>query len=215
MSADVPTANPYQSEEWNGDEGAHWVAYADAYDRMSEPFNRHLLDVAALTPAADVLDVGCGCGAVTISAARSARAALGIDLSAPMLDVARGRARGAGLANVEFVQGDAQVYGFESERYEVAISRFGVMFFADPVAAFANLRCALRRNGRLAFIAWRALIQNEWLTVPAAAAFSVVPMPDLGAPGALRNPRRRGTGRRGMARLCQTEGHNAVNAPSV
>jgi SAM-dependent methyltransferase len=184
MSPDVPTANQYQLDEWNGDEGLHWVAYADAYDRQSEPFTRHLLDAAALPGSGEVLDVGCGCGAVTIAAARRARRALGVDLSAPMLDVARQRAREAAVSNVEFMRADAQLHRFETTRFDAVISRFGVMFFTDPVAAFANLRGALREHGQLAFVAWRSLLENEWLTVPAGAAFSVVPMPDLGPPGA-------------------------------
>src|SRR5262249_56091685 len=105
---------------------------------------------------------------------------LGGDVAGEMVGVGGRRAREADVTNVDFVQADAQLYEFQPGRFDAIISRFGVMFFADPVAAFANLGKGLREGGRLAFVAWRSLIENEWLMVPGAAAFSVVSMPDLG-----------------------------------
>jgi SAM-dependent methyltransferase len=101
-----------------------------------------------------------------------------------MLARARDLAVAEGLTNVVFEQGDAQVHTLVPASFDVAISRFGVMFFADPVAAFRNVGRAVRRGGRLAFVCWQDLSRNEWLLVPVVAALEHVPMPDLGPPGA-------------------------------
>jgi SAM-dependent methyltransferase len=100
-----------------------------------------------------------------------------------MLDRAHAVAQKDGLTNVRFVQGDAQVHPFREAEFDLAISRFGVMFFADPTAAFANLARATREQGRLVFLCWQELPKNDWILVPAAAALAHVPPPDLGAPG--------------------------------
>jgi SAM-dependent methyltransferase len=111
-----------------------------------------------------VLDVGCGAGQTTREAARMATAggALGVDLSAPMIDRARELARVEGLRNVSFERADAQVHRFPPERFDLAISRFGTMFFDDPVAAFANIGRALRPAGRLVMMVWQGHERNEW-----------------------------------------------------
>lgn len=179
MTADQ-ALNREQAELWNGDEGDHWVAHQQRYDQMLVPFTAQILDAVRLAPGETVLDVGCGCGATTRAAAGVAGEALGLDLSAQMLDHARRLATAEGVANVRFEQGDGQAYPFEPARFDVALSRFGVMFFADPVAAFTNLAGSLRDGGRLVFTCWRALLENEWIMVPAGAALDHVPMPDLG-----------------------------------
>jgi SAM-dependent methyltransferase len=111
-----------------------------------------------------VLDIGCGTGQTTRQAARMARAgsALGVDVSAPAIERARELARADGLRNVTFECADAQVYRFPHERFDLAISRFGTMFFAGPAAAFANIRRALRPAGRLVMMVWQAHERNEW-----------------------------------------------------
>jgi SAM-dependent methyltransferase len=140
--------------------------------------------------------VGCGCGTTTLEAARAVApgTAAGIDLSAPMLDRARRNASRSALANVTFEQGDAQTHTFSSPKFfDAVISRFGVMFFADPAAAFANLRAAARPDGRLTFVCWQPFDANEWLTVPTAALAEHLPVPDPpSAPGmfALAEPGR-------------------------
>ncbi|MGH9244288.1 MAG: class I SAM-dependent methyltransferase [Acidimicrobiales bacterium] len=156
------------------------------YDRMLAPFNAPLLGGVAPDVADHVLDVGCGNGATTREAARAvlSGAAVGIDLSGPMLAEARRRAAEDGLANVRFETGDAQVFPFEPSSFDAVISRFGVMFFADPAAAFANLARAVRPRGRMGFVCWQGLVQNEWMAVPAGAALQHVPLPDLGDPEA-------------------------------
>jgi SAM-dependent methyltransferase len=180
--------NTEQAEHWNSNESSHWVAHQERYDRMLEPFGHMVLDAAQISLGESVLDVGCGCGATTraTSPLVGSGAAVGLDLSVPMLARARADAESLGLTNTTFVEGDAQVYPFDEDRFDVLISRFGVMFFSDPVAAFANLKAATKPGGRLAFVCWQPLVENEWLLVPGAAISEHVPLPDLGpadAPG--------------------------------
>lgn len=182
----MKTANQDQVEHWNDSEATgDWVTHSDRYDRMLEPFAGMILEAAALAPGEQVLDVGCGCGATTIAAARTIAPgdATGVDVSAPMLDRARQNAAAAGLANASFERADAQIHEFRAS-YDAVISRFGVMFFADPVAAFANLRAATKPGGRLTFACWQPLAENDWLLVPVTALAKHVPIPDQGDPGA-------------------------------
>jgi SAM-dependent methyltransferase len=140
--------NTAQAHAWNGYEGEHWAAHDDRYDAVNSGFNPVLLDMVGADDR--VLDVGCGNGQLTRLAARRARHVSGIDLSGPML--ARARSRAQGVSTVNFEQGDAQVHPFQEGAFDLVLSRFGVMFFADPVAAFANIGRALRPAGRLAFL---------------------------------------------------------------
>jgi SAM-dependent methyltransferase len=180
-------ANPEQAGAWDGDEGAHWAEHADHYDASVARHGRHLQVAAGISAGDHVLDVGCGCGASTRLAARAAveGGALGVDLSARMLERARQQARSERITNVGFEQADAQVHPFDDGAFDVAISRFGAMFFADPVAAFANVGRALRPEGRLALLAWRRLTENEWLSAirGALAAGRTLPAPPVGTPG--------------------------------
>jgi SAM-dependent methyltransferase len=184
-SGQVPNAG--QLDQW-AREGEQWVAEADRYDTMLQPFGEAVLVAASLSPGEQVADVGCGNGALTIDAARRVSPngmALGIDISTPMLDLARRRATQAGVGNVEFVEADAQVHPFGGRSIDAILSRFGVMFFDDPAAAFANLAGALHPGGRIAFVCWQDLLQNEWMLVPGAAAAQHVGLPETepGAPG--------------------------------
>jgi len=174
-------ANTAQAEQWNtGDGVAHWITNQARYDRMHAPFTALILDAADLQAGGNVLDVGCGCGGTTLAAARlvAPGQATGLDLSGPMLARARSDAEAAGLSNAVFQQGDAQVHKLEPGTFGTVISRFGVMFFADPVAAFANIRSATRPGGRLVFACWQPLAANQWLLVPAAALAEHLPPPD-------------------------------------
>lgn len=165
-------ANTDQAEHWNSSEDlVYWVDNQARVDRMLEPFAGMILRAAALGPGAHVLDVGCGCGTTTLAAARliGPGQAVGIDLSGPMLARATAGAAAAGLANATFLQGDAQVHALQPDRFDTVISRFGTMFFADPVAAFGNIRAATRPAGRLVFVCWQPLAANQWLLVPGAA----------------------------------------------
>ena len=175
--------NEAQIEHWNGDEARHWIDEQDRYDRQLAPFATELLRAAAIGSTERVLDVGCGCGGTTMLAAQDAGEARGIDISAPMLDHARELAAAANIMNVRFDQADVQTNAFEPASFDVAISRFGVMFFDDPDAAFANIARALRPGGRLAFVCWQELGSNDWLLVPGMAAAQHVSLPELGPPG--------------------------------
>ena len=162
--------NVAQYEAWNGYEGRHWADHHDRYDAGNGGFNEYLLDGAAIGPRDRVLDIGCGSGQITRLAAVRARLgrATGVDLSGPMLARARSLAAAEGIANATFEQGDAQVYPFAGGGFDVAVSRFGIMFFADPVAAFGNIRRALRADGRLAFLSMAPIEESDLGTVLAA-----------------------------------------------
>jgi SAM-dependent methyltransferase len=182
----MPIVNTEQAEAWNNVEGTHWAEQQDRYDALNASFTEPLLDGSAIAEADTVLDMGGGTGHTPRQAARRAGRGrvLGLDLSSPMLERARASAAAEGITNVTFEQGDAQIHPFEAATFDVAISRFGVMFFADPVAAFTNIGRALRPGGRLGFACWQELTNNEWLMATAGAALQHVPFPDLGVPGA-------------------------------
>lgn len=173
------------AEFWQERGGELWVREAQRYDTMLEPCGRRLLEAAALQPGERVLDIGCGNGAVTLEAARRVGPdgrVTGFDLSAPMLALAGRRAAEAGL-DITFVRGDAQSAAWDHP-VDALISRFGVMFFDKPEAAFANLAEALSPGGRMCFVCWREMFANEWIAVPAMAAVAHVGIPDLPPPGA-------------------------------
>lgn len=179
MVAALP--NAAQAEHWNGTEGQHWAAHYERYEAMLGPFGARALDAVAIQAGARVLDVGCGAGDLSLAAAQATGAegrVVGIDLSEPMLNTARHRASVAGLGNVSFVAGDAQTHALSGSEFDVVVSRFGVMFFADPVAAFTNLARALRPGGRLGFVCWQDAGVNEWMLVPSMVALAHVPPPD-------------------------------------
>lgn len=178
--------NEPQIESWDGAGGEHWVVEETRYDRMNAGFGARIVDRLAPQPGEHILDVGCGNGALTLAIAPLVQprgSVTGLDISGPMLRNAESRVTEAGLPNVSFIKGDAQVHPLPSAHFDGVVSRFGVMFFDDPTKAFANLCTALRPGGRVTFTCWQELIRNEWLMVPAGAALQHVPMPDLGEPG--------------------------------
>jgi SAM-dependent methyltransferase len=181
-------ANEDMKDGWNGVSGAEWVRLHDAYDRMLAPWADLLATTVAVRQGEHVVDIGCGNGATTRQAALAAGAggaggtATGVDLSAPMLEQARKRAAEEGVPNVAFVQADAQTdpLGERAGRYDAAISRFGVMFFEDPVAAFANVHAAMAPGGRLAMVSWGPVEGQQWLTLALGAALAHVPPSNFG-----------------------------------
>jgi SAM-dependent methyltransferase len=189
-----PIANLDMANAWDGEEGDQWTQFADEYDTSVRSIWGRFLETDPVAPADRVLDIGCGNGQSTRDAARLARdgSALGLDLSESMLAEARRRASAEGLSNVEFLRADAQVHAFDSATFDVAISRFGSMFFNDRPVAFANIASALRPGGRIALLAWQATARNEWIMVvrESMAAGRDLPMPPPGAPGpaALADP---------------------------
>jgi SAM-dependent methyltransferase len=193
---EMEIANAEQAAAWNGHEGDHWTEHADRYDRATRRAWQRFLNAGLISSSDAVLDIGCGTGNATRQAARLAAqgSAMGVDLSARMLERARQRSKAEGLANVSFVQADAQVHPFDENAFDIAISCFGAMFFGDPVAAFTNIGRALGTGGGLALLAWRELARNEWLT-ELRAALAVgrqlpEPPPDAPTPFALADPDR-------------------------
>src|SRR5437867_231062 len=194
----APEANAEQIRYWNESAGPKWVSFQKAIDAQIGPLGERAMDRGRIAPGERVVDVGCGCGDTTITLGGRVGPAglvLGIDVSTPMLQRAAEAARVAGAANVRFENADAQTHRLPPGTFDVVYSRFGVMFFTDPVAAFANLRAALRPGGRLAFVCWQALPENPWLFVPLRAAAQHLalpppPAPDAPGPFALADPER-------------------------
>ena len=163
--------NEGQIDYWNGPAGEKWVAEANRLDRMLAPFAEAVLEAAQLQSDERVMDIGCGAGALSLMAAKQVGAnkgVLGVDISAPLLALATHRAHEASLP-AQFERADASSY-VASMPADAVISRFGVMFFADPVAAFANILANTASGGRLAFACWQALPQNDWAFAPIRAA---------------------------------------------
>jgi SAM-dependent methyltransferase len=191
---DIHPSNADAATAWDGPTGDFWADNADLFDAGVSRYMQTFLDAVAIEPTMHVLDVGCGNGLTTREAARRAASATGVDLSARMLDLARRRASDAGLSNISFVQADVQVADLGEARYDRVISRNGVMFFGDPVAAFANLARALKPDGRMVLLVWQAVAEN-----PAFPAFREavavgrdlpLPPPDGPGPFALGDPDR-------------------------
>lgn len=162
-----------QAALWNGRAGQAWIDAQVMLDRMFQSFEERLVEAVRGQAAKRVLDVGCGTGGTTLAIARQTGAAcLGVDISRPMIAVAKERAEGEG-ASVQFLAGDAQGHAFEPGSFDMVVSRFGVMFFDDPVAAFANLRRGVR--GELCVFAWRGAAENPFMTTAERAAAPFLP----------------------------------------
>lgn len=175
---DAAGPNAEQITYWNEQGGPRWVRLQETLDQQLESFGQAVMDRLAIGRGERVLDVGCGCGETSLALARRVGpegSVLGIDISTVMLE--HGRARGAGVANVRFLAADAQTHAFRPASFDVLFSRFGVMFFEDPRAAFANLAQALVPGGRLGFHCWKSFPENPWMTVPFFAALQHVPPP--------------------------------------
>jgi SAM-dependent methyltransferase len=180
-----PATTPRQ--RWPQEATDLYLREADRLEAINGPFGVAMLTAARLLPGESVLDVGCGHGTTTIEAARRAApggAAVGVDISAPLVDAARTRADAAGVRNIEFVQADAERHRFDEAAFDLVVSRFGIMFFEDPGAAFANLGRAVRPGGRLVVVCPNDPLQSEWVAVAFGAAAPHVGLPDVGPPGA-------------------------------
>lgn len=189
----MKNSNKEQIDYWNGEVGQRWAENHRALDAVFAPFTQALFEAADLRPGARVLDLGCGAGETALLAARRVGPqgrVTGADVSAPLLATAREREAAApsGGAPVAWLRADVQTHAFDAP-FDHALSRFGVMFFDDSAAAFANIRRALTEGGRLSFLCWRAMDQNPWVAVPWATVLPLVPdaePPPTDAPGPFR-----------------------------
>lgn len=184
---DTAAPNADQQAYWNESAAKAWVELHDLLDRQLEPLGARAMGELALRAGERVLDIGCGTGQTTLQLAARVGAqgsVLGADISGPMLEIARDRAAAAQLSQTQFLQADAQTHPFDADAMDAVFSRFGVMFFADPRAAFTNVRSALKPGGRLAFVCWRSMAENPWMRPAAGSAFADVPAPPAPEPGA-------------------------------
>ena len=163
----LPNSN--MSEFWNGDGGQNWVYFQKRMDVSLAHFGQEAMARAALSVGESVLDIGCGCGDTSFALSRRVGPGghvLGIDISAPILTQARARSDLVAQDNLIFECTDAQTHSFTQAAFDVVFSRFGVMFFDDPITAFSNIRQALKPGGRIALICWQTAICNEWVSLP-------------------------------------------------
>lgn len=178
MTQPETESNLAQSKLWNARAGEMWVEQRDMLDRLFQPIEAVLADAAQARGAREVLDIGCGAGATTLAVARRlgrGGRCTGADLSIPLIEAARQRAEAEGVENAQFVVADAQDHAFEASRFDALISRFGVMFFGDPVLAFANLRRASQTGAGLTAVVWRGAEENPFMTAAGRAATPLAP----------------------------------------
>ena len=196
MTDAAPTGpNADQRAFWNGATGARWAQHQSDMDRNLTDASTGVLTLAAARHGERVLDIGCGAGQTTFALADAVGRdghITGLDISAPLL--ANAAKTGAEVPNVAFVEADASLFPFKPD-FDLVFSRFGVMFFDDPVAGFTNIHKALKPSGRLAFVCWRPAAENQWVAIPAGAAKDFLPQqpaPDPHAPGpfAFADPKR-------------------------
>ena len=182
----MPDVQPVPTHDWNGDSGERWAANLARLDLMLEDFGSAAIAAAGALPGEQILDIGCGSGTTSFKLAQrvgSSGHVLGVDISEQLVDIARAAIPDG--APVAFRCADAATAALPQGQFDLLFSRFGVMFFDDPVAAFAHMRGALKPGGRVAFICWRGAQENDWVRLPMAAIRDIVePAPaDPNAPG--------------------------------
>jgi SAM-dependent methyltransferase len=184
-----PSSNVAQIEYWNAIAGETWAKFQELLDRQIEPLGLAAIDALKPAQGEHIVDIGYGCGQSSLALASRVAptgSVVGVDLSKPMLEVARRRLPPAPSLRVDFRQLDAQTGDIGRSVFDAAFSRFGAMFFSDPAAAFARVRASLKPGGRLAFVCWRSLGENPWMQAPLQAALPLIPPvtpPDPTAPG--------------------------------
>ena len=182
-------SNAEQIEYWNGEAGKRWAQDDDTMARLLGPITEALLEHAAVEGSKHALDVGCGGGSQSLLLAQrlgTGARVLGVDISAPMLEVAAAKAEtpAGGRAALQFTRADASEHDFGPDRFDLVFSRFGVMFFADPEGAFGNIRKAMLPGAKLAFCCWQPLKENAWTWIPLQAALQHLPPPEPMPPNA-------------------------------
>jgi len=181
------TVNTDMNDYWNGVGGQRWLRFQEQQDVNLLPFSAQAIEKAAVRSGEAVLDIGCGCGEPAIALARAVGPGgrvQAVDISEPILARAKAQAAAASQTNMTFKKADAQTYAFEEGAFDLVFSRFGVMFFDDPSAAFGNIRRALKAGGRMSFICWRAAKDNEWMRLPMEIAGRHIALPEPVPPGA-------------------------------
>ena len=185
--ASAPTLHEQPIEYWNGEAGERWVEANAFLDPLLAPFGEAMLETVTVASSSRALDIGCGCGATTLRLAELVGpegSVTGVDVSGPMLAFAGNRAAERPELRIKLTLADAGRHPFDRGGFDLALSRFGLMFFEDPASAFANIRRALADDGRLAFVCWRPEEENEWLQVPRSVILRHVPPPTPPPPGA-------------------------------
>jgi ubiquinone/menaquinone biosynthesis C-methylase UbiE len=176
--------NQAEIENWNGAIGERWAAFQEVLDARMRAHGEQVIATAGLREGMRVLDVGAGCGDIALDAARTVGPSgrvVGVDVSRPML--ARARERATAISNLDFVEHDAALFTADAP-FDAIVSRFGVMFFDDPGAAFANIHRAIKPGGSLTFACWKSLAENPWAAVPLAAVLEVMPPQPTAVPNA-------------------------------
>lgn len=180
-------ANASQIEFWNSAAGEKWISYEERLDGGLSSVKNRLIERAAIKPGERVVEIGCGTGGTTLDLARrvgGTGSVLAVDVSEPLLARAEQRVADQGICNTSFSLADAQTHAFEQGSADALVSRFGVMFFADPVAAFANMRRVLKPGGRLSFVSWATMDLNPWFAIPREIAVARLGEPEAGDPDA-------------------------------
>jgi len=179
-----PMTNDDMNEYWNGSGGEKWIRFQHIMDKSLMPFGLKVMEALELSSGEKIVDIGCGCGATSFDMALNVGShghVKGIDISEPILQEARSRAQLHKYHKVQnivtFEQADAQNHQFDSSTFDVIFSRFGVMFFDDPVTAFVNIRKALKPGGRLGFVCWQTAKNNQWVSVPLNVVAEHMPLP--------------------------------------
>ncbi|MFT5220971.1 MAG: SAM-dependent methyltransferase [Gammaproteobacteria bacterium] len=173
--------NSAQIRFWAEGPGSQWANYQVELDACFSTINRSLIEGSGVSPGMRVLDIGSGSGATSIALSDALEHKVDItavDVSPPLIAVARQRAAARGMTNIEFVEADAQRHPFPADRFDRLISRFGVMFFTDPVAAFTNMARTIKPGGEIHFVAWAGALHNPWFRIPLDIAISRLGEPD-------------------------------------
>jgi ubiquinone/menaquinone biosynthesis C-methylase UbiE len=173
-------SNSDQEKYWNSNAGKKWVEFQDELDRLLERVNDRLLQRSEIELGERVIDIGCGTGATTMSVASLVGEnglALGVDISKTLLGCAKNRSTNITVGHIEYILADAQTWRFNVDSFDLVTSRFGMMFFANPVLAFKNMALALRKGGRMSFVSWADVSANPWFTIPRDAAIDQLGKP--------------------------------------
>lgn len=181
-------ANKAQADYWTSPAGLKWIEHEHALDTAMVGMLEMLLNAAGIVSTDHIIDIGCGTGASTLEAASRVPEGrvLGVDISDPLLTRAASRAEASDLQNVEFLLADAQTHDFSDQRFNLLVSRLGMSFFADTVAALQNLSLAMNDRGRMIFVCWASVALNPWFSIPKQAAEEMLgpqPKGDPTAPG--------------------------------